>query len=120
MANNSTSRSDNNWDNTNKLKTWVQATYSSITIGSDLVFPGAIHYLSTNAGSTSMNSGNGGYTWSSDHINNSNKAKYFSYNSTHWLNGMYGDSPSKAFPIRPVAEDESQTTTEGITISDWD
>lgn len=94
------SRSDSNWDGTNKGKTWLQTTYSSNTTGPDLYFP-ASGYRNVSSG-TLYGVGSYGYYWSaSPNSSNGGHILYFDSSSWYW-NGSFRAS---GFPVRAVAEE---------------
>ena len=94
------SRSDSNWDGTNKGKTWQQTTYSTNTTGPDLYFP-ASGCRFGNSGTLS-NVGSYGYCWSA-----SPQGIYGGYDLLFGSGNWYWDSKGRAddFPVRAVAEE---------------
>lgn len=90
---NGSSRSDSNWDSTNKGKTWTLN-------GANIFFPAA-GYRINNEGSLG-NVGGAGYYWSAT-PQSINHGRYLNVNSSTWdwfnLRRAYG------FSVRPVAEE---------------
>lgn len=96
------SRSELNWDATNKGKTWRQTTYSSNTTGPDLYFPASGYRTSTSG--TLNYVGSLGSFWSASPTSSSgNNCRYLRFNAGYW----YCNSGTRAygFPVRAVAEE---------------
>lgn len=100
IGNGSSSRSDSNWDGTNKGKTWQQTTYSSNTTGPDLYFPAS---GCRDGGSGSLSSvGSSGYYWSaSPSSSDGGHGLYFTSGYWYWNDTARADG----FPVRAVAEE---------------
>lgn len=97
---NSSSRSDTNWNSSNTTKTWVAATYSSNTTGSDLIFPASGYRNNSNASLGDV--GSSGYCWSAT-PNNTQYGQNLNFNSSIWYWDYY--NRARGFPVRPVAEE---------------
>ena len=100
MGNGSSKRSDSNWDDTNKGKTWLQTTYSSNTTGPDLYFP-ASGYRYGSSGSLGYVGGYG-FSWSASPYG-SNRGHVLHFESGFW-DWDYGFR-AYGFPVRAVAEE---------------
>lgn len=93
---NGNTRSDSNWDGTNKGKTWLQTTYSSNTTGPDLYFPASGYRYVSNG--TLNFVGSYGYDWSASPTS---RDLYFGSSSWDWKGTFRGSG----FPVRAVAEE---------------
>lgn len=87
---NGNTRSDLNWDGTNKGKTWLP----------DLYFPASGFRYSSSG--TLGNVGSGGYDWSASPYSSSN-GHFLYFNSSYWC--WNNDSWARGFPVRAVAEE---------------
>lgn len=98
MGNGNSSRSDSNWDGTNKGKTWLQTTYSSNTTGPDLYFPASGY---RNSGGLSIVGSYGSYWSASPGSGSSGRNLYF--NSSWWYWNL--NIRAYGFSVRAVAEE---------------
>ena len=89
----STTRSDSNWDSTNKGKTWTLN-------GASIYFPAA-GYRNNSSGSLS-NVGSSGFFWSATPFS-TNSGRYLYVNSGYW--GWSFANRAFGFSVRPVAEE---------------
>lgn len=92
-------RADPDWDDTNKGKTWKQATYSTNTTGPDLYFP-AVGYRNYTDGKIAE-VGTGGPIWSASPDSKRCGRSLQVYSDqwfTVWMGRIYGNS------VRAVAE----------------
>lgn len=89
----SNSRSDSNWDSTNKGKTWTLN-------GASIYFPAA-GYRNDSSGSLSF-VGSYGYFWSATPYSAS-YGRYLRVNSSYW--NWNGSNRAYGFSVRPVAEE---------------
>lgn len=93
-------REDPDWDDTNKGKTWKQATYSTNTTGPDLYFP-AVGYRNYTDG-TIAEDGTGGPIWSASPDSKRcgrGLQVYLDQWFTVWMGRIFGNS------VRAVAEE---------------
>jgi len=97
---NGNTRSDSNWDGTNKGKTWRQTIYSSNTTGPDLYFP-ASGYRKYDTGAL-YRVGSFGYYWSAS-PDGSYRGHYLKFDSSSWTWG--NNYRALGFPVRAVAEE---------------
>ena len=97
---NGISRSELNWDATNKGKTWRQTTYSSNTTGPDLYFP-ASGYRHTGSGALSTVGSLGSY-WSAS-LTSGIYSRYLRFNAGYWYYNNY--VRAYGIPVRAVAEE---------------
>jgi len=97
---NAEERSDADWDNTNKGKTWKQADYSTNTTGPDLYFP-AVGYRNYTDG-TFTEVGTTGPIWSASPDSERCGRSLVVYSDrwfSTWMGRIYGN------PVRAVAEE---------------
>lgn len=90
---NAGSRSDSNWDSTNKGKTWTLN-------GASIYFPAA-GYRNYSSGALSIVGSNGSY-WSAT-PDSTNNGRHLNFNSSNW--SWYDNGRATGFSVRPVAEE---------------